>query len=171
MAATIRYQTITERMKTLRWFSCFFVFFAPINAAADELDCSGTQVQGPWYSFQMPQGMEIRDTGSPAELGDSLWIQNSDDIANYAFFLFAPRVGGIPYKIFLDAEEVTDLVMFPNGSGQRRVFVVTYSDGTTGLFDGDSQRMTGFRIKDDALTESQFQKFECFKSSVENFVN
>lgn len=171
MIAAIWYLFFQNIMKTLQRAFYFLVIFFPLNAAANDLNCPGSQVQGPWYSFELPQGMELQDVGSPTELGDSLWIRNSDDTGNYTFFLFAPRVGGIPYKIFLNAEEVVDFVMFPNGSGQRRVFMVKYNDGTTGLFDGDSQRMTGFRIKDEALTESQFQKFECFKNSVENFVN
>ena len=61
------------------------------------------------------------------------------------FFLDAPQHGGIPCRAGLGVKKITRFVEFPEECGVRQMFVVQHEDGSTWLFEGNSQRMTGLR--------------------------
>ena len=60
-------------------------------------------------------------------------------------FLDAPQHGGIPCRAGLGVKKITRFVEFPEECGVRQMFVVQHEDGSTWLFEGNSQRMTGLR--------------------------
>ena len=87
------------------------------------------------------------------------------------FFLFSPQHGGKPYAAYLGAEQVTRFVEVPYDSGIRQVFTVDYEDGSTGFFEGDSQRIYGLRVYEAPLDDVGHQQYDCFIRSVESFTD
>lgn len=131
--------------------------------------CAGTTVQGPWYSFVLPEGMRLNADADGAKIGDSIWVESGEGRDQIRFFLFAPRHGGTPYQSFVGSTQVTNLIHFQNENGVQQKYAVAYEDGSTGLFEGNSQRITGVRVYDKPLGAEGYKHFQCFIGSIENY--
>jgi len=144
-------------------------------AAAGNLDnlnteeCIGQTIEGPWFRFLLPDGMIVDNVENGRINESSVWIRSNLTAATNAFFLFAPRHGGIAYPIFLDADNVRKLVEFDTENGETLKYVITYEDGSIGLYEGDSQRITGLRVGDSPLGQQEFERYKCFLDSIEQY--
>lgn len=139
------------------------------SADAQQDTCVGTQISGPWFSFTLPEGMRL-ENGSLGEVqGDSVWIESGDGLSRIMFFLYAPQHGGKPYRAYLGADQVTKIKEFPNDTGLDQSFIVHYTDGSTGVFEGSSQRITGVRVYDRPLDRQDSERYRCFLDSIESF--
>ena len=112
----------------------------------DADECIGQIIEGPWFSFLLPEGMSV-DTVVNGEITESsVWLKSQVKGSMNAFFLFAPRHGGKAYPIFLGASETRKLVEFDTENGETVKYIISYDDGSIGLYEGNSQRITGFRV-------------------------
>lgn len=136
-------------------------------ALSPSIACVGKKIEGPWFSFKLPEGMTL--SGEIA--GDSAWIERGEGSARIMFFVYAPQHGGTPYRAYLDAEEVTHFIRSPNDLGEDQTFVVSYRDGSTGLFEGTSQLVTGIRVFDEPLSGEGQSDYECFLESIRGYTN
>jgi hypothetical protein len=152
-------------------FLCAAILLAASSAVAAAVVCEGEVVEGPWYSFTLPDGMELASGATDKVESDSIWINSRSGGAKFSFFLFAPRHGGKPYQAYLGSEKVTNFIEFDTENGTQQMFSVSYSDGSTGLFEGNAQKITGLRVYDDPLNEENFKKFHCFIGSIEQYAN
>lgn len=133
--------------------------------------CAGTRINGPWFSFLLPEGMQLEASVSGEITRDSVWIERGDGTGRVMFFVFAPQHGGKPYRAYLGSEAITPLIEAPNDLGTTHTFIVHYSDGSTGLFQGTSQRITGLRTYGQPLGAEGLQDYECFLESIEGYAD
>lgn len=142
---------------------------ASSSVLAEQESCVGKHVSGPWYSFTLPDGMRLEGERSSEVESDSVWIERGSTPNRIMFFLYAPQHGGKPYQAFLGADRVIKIREFPNDTGLDQSFIVHYTDGSTGVFEGTSQRITGVRVYDRPLDREDSERYRCFLDSIESF--
>lgn len=133
--------------------------------------CEGTIVEGPWYKFLLPQGMNVDGVKDGRVESSSVWLNAEINNTPISFFLFAPQHGGNPYPIYLDSLSVHKLVDFDTDNGKTMKYIVTYEDGSVGMFEGNAQKVTGMRVAGQPLGREQLNSYHCFLDSIEQFTN
>lgn len=146
-----------------------FVAIWAAPAGAQDAVCKGTQIDGPWYRFLLPEGMQLEGGPDRKVTQNSVWISSGIGPEKTMFFLFAPQHGGKPYRAYLGAKQVTNYIDIPTENGPQQTFGIEYEDGSHGLFEGNAQKFTGLRIYQAPLDALGFQNYQCFLQSIESY--
>ncbi|OED38847.1 hypothetical protein AB833_18090 [Chromatiales bacterium (ex Bugula neritina AB1)] len=146
-----------------------FILACATTGKTETGPCTGQTIEGPWFRFLLPKGMTVDNLSNGRVTTPSVWLKTGEAGASTAFYLFSPRHGGKAYPIFLDANEVRKLVEFDTENGETVKYIITYENGTVGLYEGNSQRVTGLRVGDTPLGQAEHEKYNCFLNSIEQF--
>lgn len=141
----------------------------PGVAETNSDNCNGQTIKGPWFQFLLPDGMTVEGAVNGEVKTSSVWLKAEVANAPIAFFLFSPLHGGKAYPIFQGSTNVHKLVQFDTENGETLKYIITYTDGTVGLFEGNSQKVTGLRVGDTPLGQAELANYSCFLDSIEQF--